>query len=767
MRVHLERHAQLLPLAGCPVAGGGEAAIFEMPGQPRLLAKIYHKPTHLQAAKLAAMLLAPPADPMAPNGHASIAWPLDRLLADDGSATVLGFVMPRVDGALPIFEFYNPRSRLRLCPHFHYGYLLRTARNLAAAVRALHERDYVLGDLNETNVLVNNQALVTLVDTDSFQVSDGGRVFRCPVGKPEYTPPELQRMRFADFDRGPEHDAFALAVLIFQLLMQGIHPFAGRFTGTGEPAEIAERIALGHWPYTPDRQIPYRPNPFAPPFATLPPAVQDLMQRCFEEGHVRSGRRPTAAEWQQTLRAAEDNLATCTANAQHLFHESLPACPWCELGQRLRRDPFPSRRPEAEGAAATTAIVPAAPVSRRPSPLARHLAPPPTPPPPPRPPSPPFRPVPLVGPAGLRRRNAVPFPPPPRSTMPRWLGALAALALLVVIVWAGIGHGFLGWLSPSGQASAPPSSGKAYPPGELRRFEGHKDSVSSVAVSPNGRLALSGSQDNTLILWDLETGRQVRPFKGHTNAVAAVAISPDGRQALSGSADMTVRVWDLASGQETAQLRGHTAAVESVAFSPDGHAALSGSSDGTIRLWDLFTGLPKHQIDQYTSPVFGVAFSPNGRLALSANADYTVRLWDLAEERQRREFAGHTDYVRSVAFAADGRRALSGADDGTVRLWDVETGRQLCCLKGHQAGVWSVAFTPDGRRALSAGKDGTLRVWALPAAGGSAPGSELGRLESPDGELLSVVCVPDGLRALSGGADNLLRLWGLPAASPR
>src|SRR5262249_24014405 len=328
---------------------------------------------------------------------------------------------------------YNPRSRLRLCPHFHYGYLLRTARNLAAAVRALHERDYVLGDLNETNVLVNNQALVTLVDTDSFQVTNGGRVFRCPVGKPEYTPPELKRTRFADFDRGPEHDAFALAVLVFQLLMQGIHPFAGRFTGTGEPPEIGERIALGHWPYTPDRQVPYRPNPFAPPLATLPPAVQDLMQRCFEEGHVRSGRRPTAAEWQQTLRAAEDCLATCASHAQHLFHEALEACPWGELGQRLGRDPFPSRQPEAPGNAAPPPRPPPppAPPPAPPPPLPGPLAPPAAPLPPPRPPSPPFRPVPLVVPASQRRRNAA-LPPPPRSTVPRWLGALAALALLVL-----------------------------------------------------------------------------------------------------------------------------------------------------------------------------------------------------------------------------------------------------------------------------------------------------------------------------------------------
>src|SRR5205823_523526 len=110
---------------------------------------------------------------------------------------------PRVQRALPIFEFYNPKSRLQLCPLFHFGYLLHTTRNLCAAVHAIHERGYVIGDLNESNILVNNQALITVVDTDSFQVPGLGGTFRCPVGKPEYTPPELKGVNFADADRIP------------------------------------------------------------------------------------------------------------------------------------------------------------------------------------------------------------------------------------------------------------------------------------------------------------------------------------------------------------------------------------------------------------------------------------------------------------------------------------------------------------------------------------------------------------------------------------
>src|SRR5439155_19445245 len=130
-------------------------------------------------------------------------------------------LMPRFSGVRPIIDYYHPQTRLKHCPLFNYPYLLHTARNLAVAMRALHQRGYVIGDLNESNILVSDTALVTLIDTDSFQVRDpqSGSVYRCPVGKPEYTPPELQGRSFADCNRQVEHDLFGLAVLIYQLLM--------------------------------------------------------------------------------------------------------------------------------------------------------------------------------------------------------------------------------------------------------------------------------------------------------------------------------------------------------------------------------------------------------------------------------------------------------------------------------------------------------------------------------------------------------------------
>jgi DNA-binding helix-hairpin-helix protein with protein kinase domain len=331
MRVVLEGNKVEIVLEGPVLGRGGEASIYAVPGRTDVAAKIYHNPSEEHAGKLAAMLAAPPVPPPQPDQHVTLAWPLRRLLEPGADGRVIGYLMPRIDKAHLIWEIYNPGVRREICPHFHYGLLLRTARNLSAALRTLHECGYVVGDLNESNVMVTPQTLVTLIDVDSFQVPGSDRLHRCRVGRPEYSPPELQGVAFADVDRLPQHDAFALAVLIFQLLMGGIHPFAGRYVGAGEPDSIASRIAAGHWPYAWLRTDPIQPSPHAPPWFALPPSVQELLRCCFEDAGAEPDLRPSAAQWEQALEEAEQELTTCPHDGQHVYHRRLDRCPWCGL----------------------------------------------------------------------------------------------------------------------------------------------------------------------------------------------------------------------------------------------------------------------------------------------------------------------------------------------------------------------------------------------------------------------------------------------------
>ncbi|MUH01280.1 tetratricopeptide repeat protein [Scytonema sp. UIC 10036] len=326
---------------------GGEACIYTIPTDSELVAKVYHKPVSVQGHKLEVMIANPPENPTASLGHISIAWPVELLRSSDGKNNVIGFLMPRIRGMRPIIDFYNPRTRRQHCPLFNYQYLIRTARNLAAAFASLHASGYCVGDVNESNILVGDTALVSIVDTDSFQVRDikNQSVYRCPVGKPEFTPPELQNKTFAECDRVFAHDLFGLAVLIFQLLMEGTHPFSGIFQGMGEPPPYEARIAAGHFTYSQKRRVPYVTTPIAPPWEILHPSLQELFLRCFEDGHSNPLLRPSAQTWLLALAEAENSLLTCTVNPQHRYSNHLEKCPWCERALRLGgRDPFPSHR---------------------------------------------------------------------------------------------------------------------------------------------------------------------------------------------------------------------------------------------------------------------------------------------------------------------------------------------------------------------------------------------------------------------------------------
>ncbi len=303
---------------------GGEAEIWSIRHEPHLVAKLYHKPTQAYEAKVLAMLANPPQQP---GTHPAVAWPLQPLYE---KRRFTGYLMPRIQESRPIFHFYNPARRARMAESYPWRFFLhRSARNLAAAVELVHKRGYVIGDLNESNVLVNRSALVTLVDADSFQVrGSASTLYRSPVGKAEFTPAELQGVDFKSVDRTAAHDHFGLAVLIFYLLMEGYHPFAGvKADGVSVGRVDLHGIRHGLFPYTRNSLI--QPPPGAPIFMWLDPTIQALFHRAFVEGHTDPERRPAAGEWHEALSAAEAALATCSATSHHIFSGHLRRCPHC------------------------------------------------------------------------------------------------------------------------------------------------------------------------------------------------------------------------------------------------------------------------------------------------------------------------------------------------------------------------------------------------------------------------------------------------------
>jgi WD40 repeat protein len=288
---------------------------------------------------------------------------------------------------------------------------------------------------------------------------------------------------------------------------------------------------------------------------------------------------------------------------------------------------------------------------------------------------------------------------------------------------------------------------------EKNRLEGHSGTVISVSVSRDGKTLASGSQDKTIKLWNLDTGKEIRTLSGHTEDVWSVSFSPDGKTLASGSDDNTIKLWNLDTGKEISTLSGHTKTVNSVSFSPDGKTLASGSDDNTIKLWNLDTGKEIRTLSGHTEDVWSVSF--DGKTLASGSRDSTIKLWNLDAGKEIRTLSGHTEDVMSVSFSPDGKTLASGSDDNTIKLWNLDTGKEIRTLSGHTKDVFSVSFSPDGKTLASGSRDSTIKLWNLDT------GKEIRTLSGHTNSVMSVSFSPDGKTLASGSWDKTIKLWNL------
>lgn len=247
-----------------------------------------------------------------------------------------------------------------------------------------------------------------------------------------------------------------------------------------------------------------------------------------------------------------------------------------------------------------------------------------------------------------------------------------------------------------------------------RKLTGHTDWVASLAVSPDGTWAASGSHDKTVKIWDLDTGECQATLEGHTDKVRSVAITPDGKRILSGSNDKSVRVWDVASAKQLCKFDEHTLQVLDVEAILDNRHVLScsgnGDNDAQLKIWDIDSLKCYWTARGHSYWITSVA--ANRTCGVSSSADTTIRLWNLETGECLATLTGHSKNVRSVQITPDGRFAVSGSDDKTIKVWDLEAGTCVGTLEGHQYPVHSVAISPDGTLIASAGlRDETVRLW--------------------------------------------------------
>ncbi len=318
------------------IADSGEGTIWETE-RTKYLAKVFKNPTKERIDKLKVMLANKPSDPNAQRNHISFAWP--ESLLSDKSGQIVGFMMPQIVGGRELLQIYNPSLRKKRNLEVDWRFLHVVATNIAHVVQSIHDKGYIIGDIKPQNILVNNQALVSIIDTDSFQVKDplNGKVHHCLVGSQGFTPPELLGKDISTTLQNTYHDRFRLGVVIYYLLF-GNHPFQGKWIRSGDSPEQDQLIRNGWWPYAPNSPIQSGPSTIS--LDTVDPQIKEYFLRCFNAGYQNIELRPSAQNWYHILRQSFEDLQDCSSVYGHVYRRGYQKCCWCERKAALGVDIF-------------------------------------------------------------------------------------------------------------------------------------------------------------------------------------------------------------------------------------------------------------------------------------------------------------------------------------------------------------------------------------------------------------------------------------------
>ncbi|MBF2036936.1 MAG: serine/threonine protein kinase [Leptolyngbyaceae cyanobacterium T60_A2020_046] len=305
-------------------------------------------------------------------------------------------------------------------------------------------------------------------------------------------------------------------------------------------------------------------------------------------------------------------------------------------------------------------------------------------------------------------------------------------------------------VAPIPQAASPAPAGMWQC---ARLLTGHQSWVTAIAFNPRTATLVSGSLDDSIKVWNLQTGSLMFTLQGHPGGVNDVTISAKGQVLVSCGDDETVRVWNLTAGRRLHTLKGHVRDVTGVAIGHQGWILASCSKDRTINIWKLDTGTLVRTLMGSPAAIKSVDITPDESLVLSGGLDNKIRLWNLNTGEMVRTLSGHLASVNDLAVSRDGLFVASASKDRTVRLWSIATGAQVHCLMGHSQEVNSVAIAPDNRTIVSGSSDGTVRIWD----------AKTGTLQHTLAEHTNAVTAVDihrtGRFIASASADKTIRVW--------
>ncbi len=583
-------------------------------------------------------------------------------------------------------------------------------QQVAEGLQYAHDRKIIHRDIKPDNMLIGPRDEVLLSDFGIATIAHGtsSQSAQLAIGTIPYMAPE----QIQEHPR-PASDQYALAVTVYEWLT-GRLPFSGTFTEVAAKHMLTAPPPLrGSLPNLPSEveqiiMTALAKDPRAR-FASVQAFARALAAASYEDGYktvlmppvpqpqdrtIVSGpyTDPTAAAYPPGVPASDASTFINTPDRGWAGQQPVPA-PVVPPTPRI----FDAAQPPA---------APFSPPPFRPSPIS------PTP--------PPVQPAPLPTPLPVSA---------PVSSAPAATGRQSKVsrrAVVAGLIGAGVvvvGGGAIAFIAseshsrqPQASSTPTPKSKTPTPPPAptitlVLPYSGHTAPVRSIAWSPDGKLIASGAEDDTVQIWNPQTGTMVRTYRGHPAHVLSVAWSPDGSLIASGAEDDTVRVWDPNTGATVQVYHKHTDHIHGVGWSPDSQFVASGSDDTTVQVWVARTGNTINTYRQHTRPVESVDWSRDGARIVSACDDHTVQIWSAKTGTQPIiKYTGHKDWVLSARWSPDNTLIASAGRDSTIQVWNAGTGTLLFKDTNHTYIVEKVAWSPDGRFLASVSDDKTVQI---------------------------------------------------------
>lgn len=284
---------------------------------------------------------------------------------------------------------------------------------------------------------------------------------------------------------------------------------------------------------------------------------------------------------------------------------------------------------------------------------------------------------------------------------------------------------------------------------------GHFGDIIDLMFSPSGQFVASGSEDNTVKVWDATTGMIIRSFINHKGYITALDMNAAGDMLVSAAKDNTIRLWDLKIGKEIRQLPAHSFYASTVAFSPTNNIIASASIDNTVKLWDIRIGKEIPIPIKHDKPVNTLTFSPDGLSLLTGSDDKTIKILNIPTNTLKTLSDAQAE-ILSLVYATDGSVFAAQCADKTIIIWDAAKGTVLRKIQGGYGR--QIAISPNGRFLASIGEANeddptTIVLWNV------LNGKKIRTFPGNAPRTLSLAFSPDGNKLLSGGGDRLIRIW--------